>query len=241
MAAAAGQYLAFVDADDVMDPARIATAVGIMQSHDFVASVVTNFAHFDDESGIDPVDHFAACPELSAVLRTAADATLVLKPAAAATLLLTENVASSAALVRRSVIGVVGPYDETTPPCEDYDFQYRIARRFPIAVVPRVLLYKRRHASNLSDDTPRMLRAQIALRRRMLAQAADPHHRRLLRGMLAAYAGSLAYYYRDRDASLAVRCALSEPRFPYAGNARQIAGILGAAAGRRIRRAPSLR
>ena len=172
---ASGEFLAFLDADDLIAPDRIDAAVVVMTRHPDTGLALTNFTHFDS-AGVDPTDHFATCSLLGAHLegrRHPADA-VVLPPAVSTEILLVENFGSSAPIVRRDAFIAAGGFDETLPAgSEDYDLNYRIAERFPIAVVPGVLMHKRRHDANMTTHPDRMLHSQIPVRHKMLAAASD--------------------------------------------------------------------
>jgi hypothetical protein len=56
--------------------------------------------------------------------------------------------AGSSAMVPRAVFQEIGGFDESLPPAEDWDFCYRIARRFRVGFVPEVLVRYRLHGGN---------------------------------------------------------------------------------------------
>jgi hypothetical protein len=155
-----------------------------------------------------------------------------LSPDVSADLLMIENFGSSAPIVRRAALDAVGGYDEATPPSEDFDLNFRIASRYPIAVISRVLLHKRAHAGNLSSNRPRLLRSEILVRTRMLREARLRRHRRALREKLGVYYRSLAYYYTGRDNHLAVRYALTSMRVSRRPCPKHVARILADLGGR---------
>jgi glycosyltransferase involved in cell wall biosynthesis len=233
ISAARGDLIAFVDADDLMLPGRIAAAVGVLEARRDAALVLTNFQNFDDRA-LQPIDHFQTCRGLRTVMRERGlgGEAFVLPADVSAELLLSENFGSSAPIVRRRAIEAVGGYDETTPPSEDFDFNYRIASRFPIAILPQVLLHKRAHGDNLSSNLPRLLGAQILVRSRMLREATDRGHRRALRRLVGGYYRALAYHYTGRDNALAVRYELMSMRFSWRPSVKQAVRIAADLVGR---------
>jgi glycosyltransferase involved in cell wall biosynthesis len=230
---ASGQIVAFLDADDTIDAGRVASAVRVMARHPEVALVFTNFQHFDG-GGVDPVDHFATCPSLSGLLAMRPDpgGALVLSPEVSTDLLLTENFGSSASIVRHDVLSAVAGYDETLKGSEDFEWHYRIAARYPIAVIPEVLSRKRRHEANITSDVPRMLQTLILTRKRLLAQGGTAQRRRKLRRMLGGYYLALAYHYTGRHNRRALRYAIAAMRFTYRPSLRHFARIVADRAGR---------
>ena len=61
---------------------------------------------------------------------------------------------------RRACVEAVGLFDETMRATEDRDLWLRIAQRYGVVFVPRVLALYRSSASSMSGDLPRMLRSQ---------------------------------------------------------------------------------
>jgi len=201
--ASRGSLVAFVDADDLMLPGRIASAVAAFARFPAAGLVLSNFQNFD-ETGLQSPDHFTTCSILRGAVPTLLEGPALLSSQLSTDVLLTENFGSSAPIVRRAALDAVGGYDETTPPSEDFDLNYRIAARFPIVTLPDVLLQKRAHDGNLSSNLPRLLRAQILIRERLAREVTRAHQQRALRRGLAACYRRLAYYYTGRDNALAV-------------------------------------
>jgi len=226
-----GEVVAFVDADDLMRPGRIAAAVRAFEQHPSAGLVLTNFQNFD-EHGVHPIDHFATCTGLRRAAPRLATGPIALSSELSTDVLLTENFGSSAPIVRRKAIDVVGGYDETTPPSEDFDFNYRIASRFPIVVLPDVLLHKRAHDHNLSSNVPRLARAQILINERLLTDVRLPHQRQVVRRRLAACYRTLAYYYTGRDNALALQYEFKSVKVGRRASLKQLARIAADLAGR---------
>ena len=113
---ASGEFIAFLDADDLIAPERIDAAVAVMKRRPDVGLAFTNFAHFDS-AGVDPIDHFATCPLLGVHLegRRSLSDPVVLQPAVSTDILLVENFGSSAPIVRRTAVVAAGGFDETLP------------------------------------------------------------------------------------------------------------------------------
>jgi glycosyltransferase involved in cell wall biosynthesis len=62
---------------------------------------------------------------------------------------------------RRKCVDEVGPFDETMRATEDRDLWLRIALRYEVAFVPRILASYRWSAGSMSTDSNRMLNAQL--------------------------------------------------------------------------------
>jgi glycosyltransferase involved in cell wall biosynthesis len=213
MRAATGELYAFLDSDDLLAPDRLATEVDFLARNPEVGMVFSNYRDFQGNRVHDG-SHFEECALLSRRLGPPLTAVaIVLDSEASTELLLTENFGSSSPMIRRAAAESVGGYDETLRASEDYDFQYRVAARYPIAVIPQIGWYKRLHSGSMSSQTPNIFRHKILTRSRLLAAERVPRRRRILKRRLATFHAVLAYYYTGRDNALAVRHALTSLRF----------------------------
>ncbi len=80
----------------------------------------------------------------------------------------------STVVVRRRALIDAGGFDGTVTPAEDVDAWLRVAARWSVAAVPRVLCRYRMHASQISRNYTRMLRCGLQVRERL----ADEFERR---------------------------------------------------------------
>lgn len=76
------------------------------------------------------------------------------------------------AAFRRSVLDIVGVFDEQNSPAADYDLYLRISRQFPVVSHDATVVDYRQHAGNMSRDPVLMLEATMAVLR-----AQEPHVR----------------------------------------------------------------
>jgi glycosyltransferase involved in cell wall biosynthesis len=232
MAVASGEAFVFIDGDDIMAPDRIADQVRFLTDHPDVALVFSNYQDFD-HSGLHSGNHFATCPLLGARVRAmaAGETGLVLNSAESTEMLLTENFGSSSPMVRRSAVEVVGPVDESLKASEDYDFQYRVAARFPIGIIPKVGWYKRLHRASMSSNDANILRHKILTRSRLLARETAAQRRWKLKRTLATCHYDMAVYQTGRNNLLAlkhaVRSVALRPRLPARLFARLLFDVLG--------------
>ncbi len=146
MKAASGDVFVFLDSDDLMVPGRIAREVDVLRRHPGVGMVFSNYQDFEGDR-IYEGGHFESCPILSGRLGTLPPGArqTILLPSESTELLLTENFGSSSPMVRRDAVECVGPFDETLRASEDFEFQYRVASHYCIALIPQVGWHKRLH------------------------------------------------------------------------------------------------
>jgi GT2 family glycosyltransferase len=227
MRIASGDLFVFLDSDDILAPHRIATEVELLRRHAGVGMVFSNYQDFEGERVIEG-GHFEACPLLSERLRTLPRGATqtILQPAESTELLLTENFGSSSPMVRREAVERAGNFDETLRASEDYDFQYRVASHFCIALIPQVGWYKRLHQGSMSAQTPNILHHKILTRTRLLATEQVPSRRRKLKRRLALLHRQLAYHQTGRNNSLAFRHALASLKYRPQPNPKLFARIV---------------
>jgi glycosyltransferase involved in cell wall biosynthesis len=235
--ASTGELLAFIDADDLMAPGRIAAQVAFLVRHPEAGLVFSDYDEFGDDKTAER-GHFETCPLLSALLKERADAGdgLVLDPGTATELLLTENFGSSSPTVRRPVVEKVGGYDETLTSSEDFEFQFRVASSCSIGILPEIHWHKRQHPLNMSAHAERTLSRKIEVRRRILAAETIRRRRWKLKRRIAGWHADLAHFYTGRDNRLALRHALhsvaTAPALRVSLFARLALDVLGRDSGR---------
>jgi glycosyltransferase involved in cell wall biosynthesis len=76
-----------------------------------------------------------------------------------------------AVLYRRAAIEAANGFAEELRACEDYDLYLRLSEAHPVACCPEVLADYRQHDSNMSRDQAFMLRAVLAVMRRIAPAA----------------------------------------------------------------------
>lgn len=143
LAQARGEFVAFLDADDLATRDRLASQLGILHERPetgIVASLVT------------PIDaHSHRCGE-SFVKRR--------EPAEIAPTLLFENcIALSSVTARRALLK---PFRETLAPAEDYALWAQLAHETSIFIVPRELVSYRMHAGGVSAREPQRMQSAVA-------------------------------------------------------------------------------
>ena len=138
-----GEYIAFLDADDLWEPTKLEKQVLCLDSKKSVGLVYTWTAYID-QFGI-PTKRVIAFSEEGQVWEK-----LVVKDIVCN---------GSSAMVRRSCLEHIGEFDSDMQPVEDWDMWIRLSAHYSLAVVKKVLVYYRQHPHSLSQNRPRMIRA----------------------------------------------------------------------------------
>jgi len=150
-----GEWIAPLDADDLWHPTKIEKQVGAaLERPDPPGFVYCWYQHIDEQGYV-----------LSSSPRWAFSG-------AALKRLAYENMIHTV-LLSREATAAAGGYDETLRACEDVMIQLRIAREFPVAVVPEHLVGYRKRDDSMSRDTGLVLGSWRRVLDRLIAEGAD--------------------------------------------------------------------
>jgi glycosyltransferase involved in cell wall biosynthesis len=128
LAAASGEYIAIMDADDVSRPQRLQLEVDFLNRHPAYALVGGGFEWFDERGPKQTIHHPSSCLEIG--LRSVTNTFF----------------GHSTVMFRRSVLDVVGTYPNIEG--EDYAFLSRITRHFRSTNLSDIVVnYRDNHAS----------------------------------------------------------------------------------------------
>jgi glycosyltransferase involved in cell wall biosynthesis len=176
--AAQGEYIAFLDSDDVWLPEKLATQIASLRAHAERGWSHTAFAVMDDSGEL---LRGAQARWWPAVEGWILESLIKMEPV----------IATSSLVVSRRLFGQIGGFDSKLRMCEDYDLYLRFAGLTQMDGIRGTLLHKRRHAENISDLTIALEDRGHALQK-MLIASTDRTLRSLISKERAKAAAGLA-------------------------------------------------
>jgi len=154
--AAKGALICFLDADDVWLPDKLAVQVAMIDAQPELGLVFADEDEFDEDG--------VHCASLLGASRSSPAIVSGVPMANAFRTLLEENfIPTSTVMARRECFDAAGLFDPILRGPEDRDMWSRIAARYPIAGIRRVMGRKRVVASSVSRDVEATLRSRILL------------------------------------------------------------------------------
>lgn len=143
---ARGRLIAFIDADDIWLPNTLQKRIDYLESHPETVLVSADVQNFNSKGVIDE-SYFksrkvyqafkAADYELADLFSFVLNVCLVF---------------TSTVVVRKNCILEVGGFDESLHVGEDKELYFRLARRYKMKIFPEIMLRRRMHSTNLSNN-----------------------------------------------------------------------------------------
>ena len=179
-----GEYVAFLDHDDIWLPEKIAEQVDVLERNPSCGLTYCNFQVLEDETGnlVDPDRKGESGWMYDKFLSRSYITT------------------ASQIMVRRSCFNKIGIFDESLEIVDDYDIYLKISRFFEIKHDDKVMTYWRSHKSNASKNYERTQVARIKLKERVRrASELESYQIKILDDGLCKDYYELAYHYLNNS------------------------------------------
>ncbi|MEM7250856.1 MAG: glycosyltransferase [Pseudomonadota bacterium] len=192
IAAATGELIAFLDADDQWTPSKIEDQLRAFEHHPALALVASDMAEIDDHDTV-VVESVLEQHDLRAKFQRLDGAPC---PNPMAALVEKNFIPTGTVLMRAEALKTVGVFNTKFRFAEDLDLWARIASRFPITCLPTVHMLRRRHSNNATDQQLPMLQGALDVMRSLrhdhrdalVSQGSDPDR------LVASLTNDLGYW-----------------------------------------------
>jgi glycosyltransferase involved in cell wall biosynthesis len=169
-----GDFLVFLDADDVLAPDALRVGVQALDEHPEAAFVFGHAAFLMEDGSEPPAPYTPSFP--GDFYEHLVSGRTIATPACA--------------MFRRATFTAVGTFDEGRAGAADYEMYCRIARHHPVHPHGSIVVSYRRHGTSMSANHTTMLRETLAVvrtQRRAVLEGEAP---------LSSYRAGLAYWKR---------------------------------------------
>ncbi len=189
-----GLWVAFLDSDDLWQPAKVATQVALFQAQPEVEVCYTDEIWIRHGVRVNPK---RIHQKHTGWLFEPSLPRCIISP--------------SSVMMRRSLWTRLGGFDERLPACEDYDLWLRMTVRVPVSLVPEALIVKRGgHADQLSRATPLLDQYRIIALDKLLRTALPWSQRRAVLSVLIQKCTIMAQGARKRQHTDRAECYLAK-------------------------------
>lgn len=192
---AVGEYIAFLDSDDLWPPDKLRDQVAALESRPEAGLVFGDMRCFADSGQAEPsmFERYGFGAQYFGHPQRVVDAV--------PKLLAMNFIPTGTVMARKQTLVEAGLFDERQRLVEDWDLWLRVALRCPIAYSTKVWKLKRLHSNNLSRDTEAMSKAALHVLEKFQAGNRDELERRGIdvgRHLREGYK-NLGYFYLRRS------------------------------------------
>jgi glycosyltransferase involved in cell wall biosynthesis len=197
IAAASGDYLAFLDSDDLWEPRKLELQMARFDADPSLGLIHCGAEAFDNEGRTLQV-------WLDGMEGWVANAMLCLEG---------HVITCNTIVIPKRVAEEIGPFDGRLTPSEDWDFCYRVAVRYPVGYVPEILLRYRQHGAGIHLNIERMEHGMLLALQKAF-DSSDPAVQSLRRASYGRLHFILAgCYFHERKPLRFVRHMLQSARY----------------------------
>ena len=155
---ASGEYICFLDADDLWTSEKLQSQVEFMESHPELGLVFSDHEDFNQEECMSSTWLDVKKKALGLELETQ-----IPLEEAFSKLVYENYISTPTVMVRKQCLEKVGGFDENLWSVEDRDLWLRIAAHFPIACLPRIFCQRRIHQMNISKVSELSMQGRITV------------------------------------------------------------------------------
>ncbi|MBL4780839.1 MAG: glycosyltransferase [Porticoccaceae bacterium] len=155
--AASGDWIAFLDADDLWTPDKIALQITALKNEPQLRLIAADMSEID-KLGKTIVESVLAKHQLLHKFQSLAGRAV---PRATAALLTKNFIPTGTVLIERDCLRKTGGFNTNIRFGEDLELWARVAADHPITCLPQVMMQRRQHGDNATENTVSMLEGLV--------------------------------------------------------------------------------
>jgi glycosyltransferase involved in cell wall biosynthesis len=148
---ASGQFIAFLDSDDLWLPGKLSLQVDFFNSNPEALICQTEEIWIKNGKRVNPKKHHK---KFSGMIFRHSLPLCIVSP--------------SAVMLKKSLLDKTGVFDESFPACEDYDLWLRISCKYPVFLIDTPLIIKRGGHEDQLSKTPKLDKYRIRALKKMI-------------------------------------------------------------------------
>jgi len=171
---AQGQYIAFIDSDDLWDNKKLIRQVKYLEQNSQVGLCYTNGFYINQNDQHQELIGFNAQLTGDCLDK----------------IILGNAIVASSVMIRKSILDEVGLFDERLTACENWELWIRFAAKSELAIIDQPLVYYRRHANNMSHNLDKMRKNRlivISINSQLYKQKLRHHKKIIKKSYYTAY------------------------------------------------------